>query len=108
MADRSRQNDKLRPLWQAGGVVYPSIYMNAGYADAEQRTFVSRVIAETVRSAASESAQTLAFHWAWFDDDCRNTGQKMKSGSVPLSAALQSRAFTAAYEAGADGVVLWG
>jgi hypothetical protein len=31
----------------------------------------------------------------------------MKSGTVPLPAALQASAFTAAYEAGADAVVLW-
>jgi hypothetical protein len=32
MAARQRQNNKLRPLFAAGGAVYPSIYLNAGYS----------------------------------------------------------------------------
>jgi hypothetical protein len=39
-------------------VAYPSIYLNAGYDAAAQRTFVARVVAETVRGAAAEGAET--------------------------------------------------
>ena len=66
-------------------------------------------VEETVRSAKGTSAEVLAFHWPWFDDDCdRKPGQpKMPSGGLPLPPALQATVISAAYSTGADGVVLW-
>ena len=66
-------------------------------------------VEETVRSAKGTGAEVLAFHWPWFDDDCdRKPGQpKMPSGALPLPPALQATVISAAYSAGADGVVLW-
>ncbi len=51
MAARQRLNDQLRPLYRAGGAVYPSVYLNAGYEPAEQRVFVRRVVSPLLRHA---------------------------------------------------------
>jgi hyaluronoglucosaminidase len=57
-----QRNDQLRPLFRAGGVLYPSIYLNGGYTAQAQRQFVSLVTAEAVRLA--QGAPVLPFHWA--------------------------------------------
>ena len=51
MAARQRLNDQLQPLYRAGGAVYPSVYLNAGYEPAEQRVFVRRVVSPLLRHA---------------------------------------------------------
>lgn len=53
-------NDILRPLWMAGGVIYPSIYMNGGMDPAAQTAFVHGLVAEAVRGAQAATTSRTA------------------------------------------------
>jgi hypothetical protein len=110
------RNDALLPLWQASGVIFPCVYLVDGFSDAEQWTFVSEGVAEAVRCAELANNTTgrrphvLAFQWSWYHGGRNQTTHaptNQGDGTVAVSAPQVPISFKAAYESGADGLVMW-
>ena len=94
----------MAPIYRASGALFPSIYISQAPASAEQRraTVLSHVAAEVNASARLADAggpRVPVYPFAW---QCYHNGSTLLSYDDLQSEIIEP------YNAGADGVVVWG
>ena len=103
-ADTDRQRARLLPVWQASGALFPSIYETDSTETAACRlSRINQTVAVAVlaaeAAAAGETKRIPVYPFAW---ECYH------NGSTLLTPADLEIEMTKPYNAGADGLVIWG
>ena len=106
----------MLPVWQASGALFPSIYLEdtpasdparALYAhDVNQTVEVAVAVAEMVRVAAGGAARRMpVYPFAW---ECYGHHTARNDSSPFLTRADAVVELLSPYNAGADGLIVWG
>jgi hypothetical protein len=91
---------QMRPVWEASGALYPSIYLSSPLNARQRVTSTVSLAVATAEGIAAPGAKRLpVYPFAW---ECYH------NGSALLTKEDLAIDLTAPYNAGADGVIVWG
>jgi len=100
MPAASPPSDKMLPVWQASGALYPSIYLENSFgASLKTELIVQASIKIAEAAKPSDGPRIPVYPFAW---ECYHSGKQLLS---PKDLSID---IVSPYTYGADGVIIWG